>query len=92
VNSPLALTKGFVMDLTFSKNAEELQWGSRLIEGDILVEHNELTHIIELSAEDEEVKRRASTLLIKPQSGIVFSKWERSERNKPKIVKLDEDG
>ena len=80
------------MDLTFSKNLEEIQWGSRLIDGEILVEQNELTHIIELSAEDEEVKRRASTLLIKPQSGIVFSKWERTERNKPKIVKLDADG
>ena len=80
------------MDLTFSRNEEEIQWGTRLIEGEILVDSNELTHIIELGADDEEVKRRASSLMIKPHSGIVFSKWERTERNKPKPVKLDADG
>jgi hypothetical protein len=30
--------------------------------------------------------------MIKPHSGIVFSKWERNERNKPKPVKLDAEG
>lgn len=77
VDSPLAQTKGFILDLTFSKNSDEIQWGTRLIENHILVEHNELTHIIEIIADDEEMTRRASSILIKPQSGITFSKWER---------------
>ena len=92
VNSPAAQTKGFVLDLTFSKNEEELQWGIRLLDKEILVEGNELTHIIELLSDDDEVKRRARSLMIVPQSGIVFSKYERAERNKPKPVKLDENG
>lgn len=92
VNSPQAQTKGFVLDLTFSKNEEEIQWGTRLVENAVLTEHNELTHIVEIVAEDEEVKRRADSILIKPQSGLTFSKWERDERNKPKPVVLDEDG
>ena len=92
VNSPAAQTKGFVLDLTFSKNEEELQWGIRLLDKEILVEGNELTHIIELLSDDDEVKRRARSLMIVPQSGIVFSKYERTERNKPKPVKLDENG
>ena len=78
--------------MTFSKNTEEIQWGTRLIEQNILVDQNELTHIVEIVAEDEEVTRRSSSILIKPQSGITFSKWERDERNKPKPVVLDEEG
>lgn len=48
VNSPVAKTKGFIIDLTFQKNSKDVQWGSRLIDNDILVGENELTHIIEL--------------------------------------------
>jgi len=33
---------------------------------DVLVNGNELTHIIELSCDDDEVKRRAAGLLITP--------------------------
>ena len=66
VNSPAAQTKGFVVDLTFQKNAMDIQWGTRLIESEILVGENQLTHIIELLCDDEEVKRRAEGLLITP--------------------------
>ena len=92
INSPMAQTKGFILDLTFSKNADDLQWGTRLIDKEILVDHNELTHIIELQADDFEVKKRAAGLMITPASGLVWSKYERAVRNKPKPVVLDEDG
>ncbi len=64
----------------------------RLIEKEILVESNELTHIIELACDDDEVKRRASSLLCNPLHSNVYSKFQRAERNKPKPIVLDENG
>ena len=92
INSPAAQTKGFVLDLTFARNEENIQWGARLIEKDILSGKNEITHIIELVADDEEVKERARGILITPQNSVAYSKWQIAQRNKPKPVKLDEDG
>ena len=106
VNSPMALTKGFVLDLTFAKKhqtAEEekneddgapghLEWGVRLMEKDILNEFTELTHIIELACDDDEVKRRADTILANPLHSNVYPKYERKIRNTPKPIKLDENG
>lgn len=71
---------------------ESEQWGTRLLDKDICTERNELTHIIELAADDDEVKRRAQSILITPQNGKAYSAWERKERNKPKPVVLDENG
>jgi hypothetical protein len=34
---------------------------------------------------------RAEGLRVNPEDGIVYSKWERDERKKPKIVNEDED-
>ena len=92
VNSPEARTKGFIMDLNFHSKQDVEQWGVRLMENEILTEGNELTHIIELIAEDEEVKLRSRNILITPQNGKPYSAYERKERNKPKPVKLDENG
>ena len=92
VESPEAQTKGFIIDLTFSKNDEDKQWGSRLIDKDILSGGNELTHIIELYCEDDEVKKRAAGLLITPQHGAVYSTWQRAERNKKKPKQYDAEG
>ena len=92
VNSPIAQTKGFIIDVNFCSDMESEQWGSRLLDKDICTERNELTHIIELAADDDEVKRRAQSILITPQNGKAYSAWERKERNKPKPVVLDEDG
>jgi len=71
---------------------ETEQWGARLLDKDICTESNELTHIIELSSDDDEVKRRAKTIRVTPQNGVPYSSWERMIRNKPKPVVLDEDG
>lgn len=92
VNSPEAQTKGFILDLTYAKNSEDKQWGTRLIDKDILSGSNELTHIIELYCEDDEVRKRAKDLLITPQHGAVYSKWQRAERNKKKPKQYDADG
>ena len=89
VESNDAQTKGFIIDLTF---ADGVQWGSRLIERETLSGANELTHIIELTCDDDEVRRRAASLLQHPKHPTVYSAWERAERNKPKPVVLDEDG
>jgi len=42
--------------------------------------------------EDEEVKLRAKHMKLDPNDGQVYSRWEITERNKPKPVKLDDDG
>jgi len=92
VNSPESQTKGFIIDLTYAKNGEDKQWGTRLIDKDVLSGRNELTHIIELHCEEDEVKRRAAGLLITPQHGAVYSTWQRAERNKKKPKQFDEEG
>jgi len=51
----------------------------------------DFTHIVELWCEDEDVKLRADHMRVNPDDGAVYSKWERDERRKPKIVKEDED-
>lgn len=83
------------MDLTFALSGEEgkdKQWGTRLLDKGVLVGSNELTHIIELLSEKDEVERRAAGLLVTPQHGAVYSKWERAERNKKKPKQFDADG
>ena len=79
VVSPEASTKGFVIDLTFAKNDDDQQWGARLLENNILDSQygTELTHIVELQADDDEVKKRARNLLITPMNGVVYSDYER---------------
>ena len=62
------------------------------IDKDILSGGNELTHIIELYCEDDEVKKRAAGLLITPQHGAVYSTWQRAERNKKKPKQYDAEG
>jgi len=46
---------------------------------------------VELSCDDEEVKLRAHQMRLNPDDNIVYSKWDREERKKPKIL-LDDDG
>ena len=63
----------------------------KLREKDIVRDDNQLTHVINLTMEDDEVKMRANTTLVQPSTGIPFSRWERTERNKPKPVVDDDD-
>jgi hypothetical protein len=44
----------------------------------------EFTHIIDLIEDKAETLRRASELRQTPSDGVVYSKWERNERAKPK--------
>ena len=85
----MAQTKGFIIDLNFHSRSELENWGVRLMGNHILSELNELTHIIELMADDDEVKRRSHGILTVSASGRPYSAWERKERNKPKPVKID---
>ena len=92
VNSPEARTKGFIMDLNFHSKEGVEQWGVRLMENEIITDGNELTHIIELLADDDEVKLRSRNILITPQNGKPYSAYERKVRNTPKPKKYDENG
>ena len=63
----------------------------RLVDAGIVNEENELTHIVEIVTDDEEVKLRSNTIKIQVETGFPFSRWERDERNKPKVVNEDEE-
>lgn len=96
--SPAARTKGFILDLHYFPKENEDSWAKIIRLEDFLGpqhedgSYTEFTHIIELDYEDEEVKHRASGMLLDPSDGVVYSHWEISERNKPKPKKYDEDG
>lgn len=47
--------------------------------------------MIELEASDDEIKLRTSNMKLDIDDGVVYSKWERVERAKPKMI-LNEDG
>jgi hypothetical protein len=90
IRAEKAQTKGFVLDMDFSKAVERI-WAQRFQESGML-EANEITHIVELHLEDDEVKLRAEHLRSTPANGLVYSRWERAEFAKKKPVKYDEDG
>lgn len=46
----------------------------------------EFSHVIEIEYEDDEIRQRAAGMRLDPKDGIVYSKWEVTERNKPKPV------
>lgn len=46
--------------------------------------------MIELWCDDEEVKQRSDGMRVDPETGVVYSKWERIERAKPKPETEDE--
>ena len=66
IESPEAQTKGFIIDLNFHARSEIENWGIRLMERGILSENNEITHVVELLADDDEVKRRSRGILTTP--------------------------
>ncbi len=51
----------------------------------------DFTHVVELLADDEEIRLRASNMRVDPSSGVVYSRWEREERKKPKQVPEGEE-
>ena len=48
----------------------------------------EFTHIVDLIEDKAETLKRASELRQTPSDGVVYSKWERNERAKPKSIIL----
>ena len=41
--------------------------------------------------EDDEIKYRVEGMRMDPNDGIVYSKWEREERKKPKVIPEGEE-
>lgn len=82
LQSPEARTKGFVLDLDFSANNDK-SWVARIQDSKLLPEP-EFTHIVDLVEDKNETIKRAAELRVTPADGVVFSKWERNERAKPK--------
>jgi len=90
LHSNKAATKGFVLDLDFVSQPG-MTWAERLTNKEILGNIS-FTHIVEIQLDDEEVALRARNLRMNLENGKVYSKWERDELRKPKVVKLDENG
>lgn len=89
LQSPEASTKGFVLDLDFSANNEK-SWVARIQDAKWLPEP-EFTHIVDIVEDKNETFKRAAELRVTPVDGVVFSKWERDERAKPKKPQNEED-
>lgn len=97
MHSPLAVLKGFILDLTFYEREHlELSWAGIIRQFRLLGETEtgkaiEFTHIVELWMEDDDVRLRASHMKLDPATGNVFSRWEREELKKPKPKKEGEE-
>lgn len=44
----------------------------------------EFTHIVDLWMDDDDIRLRAQHLRLDPNTGVLYSRWEREERKKPK--------
>ncbi len=51
----------------------------------------ELSHIVELWCDDEDVRLRSENMRVNPDDNALYSRWEREERKKPKIVNEDDE-
>jgi len=50
----------------------------------------DFSHVVELWCDDEEVRHRSEGMRVDPETGAVYSKWEREERAKPKPESEDQ--
>lgn len=97
IHSPVAVLKGFILDLSFyEREHSDVSWAMIIRQTKLLGEtvHGksvEFTHLIELNMEDEDVRLRAQHMRLDPIDGNVYSRWEREERKKPKPKKEGED-
>lgn len=51
----------------------------------------EFTHIVDIMEDKNETFKKAAELRVTPTDGILFSKWERDERAKPKKPLNDDE-
>jgi hypothetical protein len=102
IHSPLAVLKGFVLDLSFYERqakdnvTTDLSWSGLIKQVKLLGSSQdgkgvEFTHIIDLFMDDEEVRLRAQNMRVDPTDGSLYSRWEREERKKPKPKKEGEE-
>ena len=106
MNAPDALTKGFVLDLTFYRTpdswAKIVRSEQLLGPPDASTRLPDFSHVIELDCEDAEVRLRAKHMRLDIEdvkegektlgNGQAFSRWEIADRNKVVPPELDEDG
>ncbi len=97
VHSPLAVLKGYVLDLSYyERSGADNSWATIIKNAKLLGETRdgkalEFTHIVDLWMEDEDVRLRAHHMRVDPTTGNLYSRWEREERKKPKVKKEGEE-
>ena len=97
IHSPLAVLKGFVLDLSYyEREHSDISWAGIIRQFKLLGESSngkalEFSHIIELYMDDEDVRFRAQNMRLDPVDGSLYSRWEREERKKPKPKKEGDD-
>jgi hypothetical protein len=86
------------LDLTFyEREHSDVSWAGLIRHLKLLGEESDnkardFTHIVELWMEDDEIRLRTQHLRLDPTDGVLYSRWEREERKKPKPKKAgDED-
>ena len=95
IRSPAAQLKGYLLDLSYFNKVQT--WAGLIRERHILSEPDEtgqqleFTHLVELWSEDDDIRTRAKGLRVNPEDAVLYSKWERDERAKPKVVPEGED-
>ena len=97
IHSPQAVLKGFVLDLSFyQRENSDQSWAGLIRQLKLLGETStqkpvEFTHIIELWMEDDDIRLRSQNMRVDPTDGVLYSRWEREERKKPKPKKEGEE-
>ena len=78
VKSNIAQTKGYILDLPYFSRNES--WSETLKNGELGVEAQHISYIIELDALDDDIKERAKGIRLDLETGEVVSVWEREQR------------
>lgn len=85
------------MDLSFyQRENSDQSWAGLIRQLKLLGETStqkpvEFTHIIELWMEDDDIRLRSQNMRVDPTDGVLYSRWEREERKKPKPKKEGEE-
>ncbi len=86
-----------MLDLTFyEREHSDVSWAGLIRHLKLLGEESDnkpkdFTHIVELWMEDDEIRLRTQHLRLDPTDGVLYSRWEREERKKPKPKKAGEE-
>lgn len=79
------------MDIDFAEEVQNgISWKDRILKNNIIGGEN-FTHIIQLEMNEDEIIDRSKNMRANIPDGVVYSRYEREERKKPKKVVSEEE-